>query len=198
MARKITTKAFDYIDSKLKANGAAQDAIARKDARSLLNYAAEACVGIREVGGNNKGPLVQEIQKTVDNKASSEAWCMAFVQTMLAYVEKKLGVKSPIFESEHCLTVWGKTSKVQRVKSIPLPGAIIIWQHGKTTNGHTGFVMEFAGKTFEAVEGNTESGIVGDKVVRDGGGVYRTIRSTKKNGDMTIVGYLKPFAEVAK
>ena len=45
--------------------------------------AAEACVGIREQGGNNKGPLVELMQKTVDGKAQAEAWCMAFVQSML-------------------------------------------------------------------------------------------------------------------
>lgn len=194
MGRKITDKAFQYIDEKLKHNGAAQDAILRKDARSLLIYASEACVGIREQGGNNRGPLVQEIQKTADGKAQGEAWCMAFVQTMLAYVERKLGVKSPIANGEHCMTVWNQTPKAQRVKMIPLPGAIIIWKKGTTQNGHTGLVMEFAGKTFEAVEGNTEQGIVGGTVERDGGGVYRTQRNATGTGTMKVVGYLKPFA----
>lgn len=193
-ARKITDKAFNHIDAKLKLNGAAQDAILRKDARSLLNYAAEACVGIREVGGNNKGPLVQEIQKTSNGSANSEAWCMAFVQTMIAYVERKLGVKSPIYNSEHCMTTWRNTPKAQRVKLVPLPGAIIIWKKGTSDSGHTGLVMEFAGKTFEAVEGNTESGVIGGKVERDGGGVYRTQRNSKGTGSMKVVGYLKPFA----
>ena len=150
------------------------------------------------MGGNNKGPMVSLIQKTVDGQATSEAWCMAFVETCLAYVEKKLGVVSPIYSSEHCLTVWAKTPKAQRVKLIPLPGAIIIWQHGTTESGHTGLVSEYRGKTMEAIEGNTEAGIVGGKVESDGGGVYITERNTTGTGKMKVVGYLKPFLEGSK
>jgi hypothetical protein len=44
-----------------------------------------------------------------------------------------------------------------------------------------------------AVEGNTESGIVGSKVERDGGGVYLAHRSMAGAGAMRLVGLLKPF-----
>jgi hypothetical protein len=80
------------------------------------------------------------------------------------------------------------------VKTLPLPGAIVIWKHGNGPSGHTGAVITSpSGGKFEAIEGNTEAGLVGGKVERDGGGVYRTHRSTGKVGNMSVVGYLKPF-----
>lgn len=190
--RQIEPKMVAYIDKKLENHGAAQDAIARKDARSLFIYVNEAMIGIREVGGNNSGAMVELIQETVGGHGR-EAWCMAFMMTGLAYCELKTGVKSPLFASEHCLTVWDKTPKSQRVKKIPAPGAIAIWRKGTSISGHTGVVIEWMGKTFEAVEGNTEQGINGGKVERDGGGVYRTIRNSVGTGNMKIVGFLKPF-----
>ena len=195
MQRVIEPKMIQFIDAKLAGNGLAQDAIAKKDARALFVCVLEVCVGIRESGGNNKGPMVELIQETV-GRAEREAWCMALIQTALAYVEHKLGVKSPIAVSEHCLTVWNSTPKKQRVKLVPARGAIIIWRKGSTTSGHTGIVLEYGHKAgkMSCIEGNTESGINKDGTInRDGGGIYRTERSSKANGSMKVVGFLKPF-----
>lgn len=192
--RKIEQKMVEFIDAKLASNGLAQAAIAKKDPRTLFRLAAEACVGIREKTGNNDGPMVELIQKTVDGKASHEAWCMAFMQTCLAYAEKKTGIRSPISSSEHCLTVWKNTPQEMRVRYSPLPGAIVIWQHGDSTSGHTGVVIGTDEMIFQAVEGNTTAGKdPNGKVIREGGGVYFTSRLRKGNGDMKVVGFLKPF-----
>lgn len=190
--RKITDKMFAFIDGKLKTNGAAQLAIANKEARNLLIYAAEACVGIKEEGGNNKGLYIVELQKTVDSKAGQEPYCMAAVQTWIAYVEKKLSVKSPIFSSEHCMTVFRSTSKVQRVKRTPAPGAIIIWKNGSSDSGHTGLVLDFQGdkRQMETVEANTGSGNM-----RDGDGIYIKQRSKARDGKLVVQGYLIPFSK---
>lgn len=190
--RKITDKMFKYIDKKLEKNGAAQLAVQKKDARSLLVYASEACVGIEEAG-NNKGTWVVELQKTVDNKAEQEPYCMGGVQTWITYVEKKLNITSPIFSSEHCLTTWEKSPKSQRVKSIPLAGAIIIWQHGKSRAGHTGIVTEWLDKKMETVEANTSGKDTINGVTREGSGVFQLIRSSTGSGSMKVVGFLKPF-----
>jgi hypothetical protein len=197
--RQIEAKMVKFIDAKLAGNGAAQQAIKDKDARSVFYYAAECCVGIRESGGNNKGPMVELIQETVGG-ADREAWCMSFVQTCLAYAELKTGKKSPIAVSEHCLTVWAKTPKTARVKFLPAAGAIIIWQHGASQSGHTGLFIEGLDpikdgyKSMGTIEGNTESGLTSSgSVERDGGGVYQTKRSMIKNGSMKVVGFLKPF-----
>lgn len=193
-ARNIETKMVAWIDKKLAGNGSAQHAIEMGDARSVFIHAVEACVGIREEGGNNKGPMVKLIQETLGG-ADSEAWCMAFMQTCIAYAEVKTGIVSPIYPSEHCLTTWGSTPKKQRVKTFPAQGAIIIWRHGSGPAGHTGMFSESTdGKTMHAIEGNTEGGLSPTGAVeRDGGGVYFTSRSMKGTGNMKVVGFLKPF-----
>lgn len=191
-ARDLEQGLLDFFDGKLKNNLLAQQAIKEKNARLLFLLAAQVSVGIREVGGNNKGPMVELIQKTIGG-ASREAWCMAFVQSCLEYAEEMTGVVSPLYVSEHCQTVWNKTAKTQRVKYHPLAGAIAIWRHGNTTNGHTGVLESADNKIFYAYEGNTESGLANGKVERDGGGVYRTQRGITGNGNMKIMGFLKPF-----
>ncbi|MFM6929950.1 MAG: hypothetical protein ACKOX6_15880 [Bdellovibrio sp.] len=203
--RSLRPEMIKFFDDKLKNNGLAQHAIDTKDARLLFTEAAKVCVGIREKTGNNDGPMVELIQKTVDGVASRESWCMAFVQTCLAYAELKTGLTSPIFCSEHCMTTFRKTSKNQRVKYNPLPGAIVIWQHydldektgtiTPTDQGHTGIVLGADELIFTAVEGNTTSGSNGANgpVVREGGGVYYTTRNRIKNGTMIVEGFLKPF-----
>lgn len=187
MARKILPELISIIDAKLKNNGSAQLAIQNKDARKVMLFAAQACVGESEQGGNNRGKFVELIQKTADGRASAEAWCMAFVQSMVAYAEIKTGAVSTLFTSEHCLTTWRKSKAADRVKKIPAPGAIIIWQKGSSENGHTGFLTEYLDKKMTTVEGNTGSNM------RDGDGVYSKTRSTKADGSMKVVGFIIPF-----
>jgi hypothetical protein len=191
--RNLPTELESFLDKSLEHNGLAQQALDKKDARALFRLAAEACVGIREQGGNNRGKFVELFQKTVDGKAQAESWCMAFVQSMLAYAEKKTGEKSPLVASEHCQTVFLQTKLDQRVKFSPLPGAIVVWQHGASSNGHTGIVTGCDEKVFHAIEGNTESGMSNGHVERDGGGVYSTVRDRVRSGDMKVMGFLKPF-----
>lgn len=191
--KKIEQKMIDFLLGKLKDNGLFIDAVNKRDARTVFRLAAQVCVGIRETGGNNSGPMVELIQETIGGH-SKEAWCMAFVQTCIAFAEYCTGVKSPVFASEHCLTVWEKTPKAQRVDKIPAAGAIVIWRHGTSSSGHTGIVESCDGVNFKAYEGNTESGVNPQNVVvRDGGGVYYTKRALKPTGSMKVVGYLKPF-----
>jgi hypothetical protein len=192
--RKVPTKLLAWIDNKLKGNGLAQHAIEQKDARTVMRLAAEACVGIREQGGNNRGPLVDLIQDVIGQEGKEHwAWCMSFVQVCIAYAEEKTGVKSPIIAHEHCLTVWNQSPKNLRCTADPLPGAIIVWRHGDTASGHTGILTSFGPDSMTAVEGNTESGVAGGKVERDGGGVYATKRSKTGAPAMRVMGFLKPF-----
>lgn len=190
--RLIEKDLVKFIDEKLKLNGMAQQAIKDRNPRALLIEAARACVGIREIGGNNKGPMVELMQETL-GRAGREAWCMSGVQSWIAYAEQKTGLLSPVYPSEHCLTVWNNTPKNQRVKFMPLPGAICIWRHGTSTSGHTGIILGCDDKIMQLVEANTEAGIVGSEVVREGGGIYVTERSRKGSGSMKVVGWIKPW-----
>ena len=183
-----------WLDGKLRENGLAQEAIRKQDtdsARVLFRLAAEVCVGIREVG-TNTGPMVKLLQDTI-NGPDPHAWCMSFVQTCLAYVENKTGHRSPVYPSELCMEVWERTFIVQRVKNIPLAGAIAIWRHGQSRKGHTGIVESADGSLFHAIEGNTTYSALEGTVVRDGGGVARTTRKFNPSGTMRLVGFLKPF-----
>lgn len=197
--RKLEPLLLDYLDNKLAANPVAKGAIANKLPRVLLMEAARATIGIREQGGNNDGYYVRLIQETVGT-AHREAWCMSLMQSLIGYVEVNLNVVSPVVVSEHCLTVWKETPHAQRVIHYPMPGAIIIWQHGKSQNGHTGLYLESfpsddpLHNNMITIEGNATKGLKPDGTIeRNGGGVYMCERSMKGNGDMHVLGFLKPF-----
>jgi len=212
--RNIKPELVEMIDNKLRDNGSAQQALKDKDARSLLVYVTEACVGEREEG-YNQGNFVELCQRTVDNVANKESWCMCFVESMISYVETKLGVTSPIYSAENCLEVWENTPDSQIVQNYPLRGAIVIWRHTKAEgakkiknptgigkreyrysgSGHTGFVLEYdyeeTVKKMTTIEGNTD-----DEGSSNGDGVYKKDRDKIKEGgksDLEVVGFLIPF-----
>lgn len=192
MSRKIENKMVTFLDAKLASNGLAQHAMATKDARLLFGLAAEACVGIKEVGGNNQGPMVELIQETV-GRAEGEPWCASFVQTCLAYAELKTGIQSPIFETEHVQTMWGK-SKLQRVKFSPLKYAIVCWAYEDSSSGHTGILIENNRESYmRTVEGNTNA-----DGHRDGNGVFFKKRSWIRDGKLIKLGFLIPFPRETK
>jgi hypothetical protein len=184
--RNIEKKLVEWLDVKLSLNGYAQKAIENKDARTLFRLAAESCVGIKE-SSNNSGTMVELFQETIGS-ANKEAWCMAFIQSCLAYAERKTGVKSPIAATEHCMTCWNESPKSCRVKKIPAPGAIIIWRHGAGPAGHTGVMLEYMNTKMATCEGNTS-----DSNMREGDCVALKTRSTTATGKMRVIGYLKPF-----
>lgn len=145
-------------------------------------------IGVKETGGDNHGARVEEFQKAVDGKAQSESWCMAFVQWAIKLVEVQMNVSSPIFSSEHCRTVWNNSPALRVDK--PFPGCVVIWQHGNTTNGHTGVVTSVTDTNISTVEGNTSTG---KGVDRNGDGVYARIRTKTGSGEMKVIGFLDPF-----
>jgi hypothetical protein len=151
---------------------------------------ARKWVGVKEATGHNDGVEVEKFQKAVDGKAQGESWCMAFVQFCLQQVEAAEQVRTNVFSSEHCLTVWNKTP-VEHRSETPAAGYIVIWQHGDTTQGHTGIVTGVVNaNTFSTIEGNTGSGA---GVIRDGDGVYNRSRELTGAGTMKVVGFLNPF-----
>lgn len=191
--RQIKPELIEFLDKKLEKNGLAQMALKNKDARTLFRLAAESCVGITELSGRNDGKMVRLLQETYGS-ASGEPWCMALVQSCLAYAEVKCKVKSPVTASELCTHVWNTTPKKQRVKLLPLAGAIAIWQDVGKSTGHTEIVISCDGKTFSAVGGNT-SGTTkpGEAVNRDGNACVYTVRSMKSSAKRKLLGFLRPF-----
>jgi hypothetical protein len=164
-------------------------------ARTALNY-----VGVTELGGNNKGQMVERFQRAVDGRAYGEPWCMAFVQycldeakDMVEFMFQMSLPKSEIKESEHCMTVWNK-SPVTLQKLNPEIGDIVIWQkydhRTPTTSGHTGIVVNVWNETtIQTVEGNTSN-----KSQRDGDAVESKTRSIVTDiGSLKLKGFLSPY-----
>jgi hypothetical protein len=198
MPRKIQTNAVALIDNLLANDHLAQDSIVRKRARQLFVQATVACLGIKEKP-KNKGLEVELFLKTVGLSAG-DAWCMAFMQTCVAYAELKTGRSSPLCASGACMQVWNKSPVVQRVQNIPLAGAIAIWQHlHDPIHGHTGMVLDCDGVSFHAIEGNMSDGTedLSGEVGQTGDGVGFTHRRVDlfnpQRGDMQLLGFLKPF-----
>ena len=190
--RVIQPKMISYLEWKLENNGLYLDAVKRKDARLISILAMQSCVGKREETGNNDGLFIELVQQTVDGIDSREAYCMAGVQTGVAFAEYKTGILSKLPPGEHCMTVW-RAGKLIRVVGQPQAGDVIIWNHAGGDSGHTGMAYEVLPSLFKAVEFNTTSGKVGSSIVREGGGIYNTERSYKQIGDMVPQGFLRPF-----
>jgi hypothetical protein len=195
--RNIEPALVDHIRGKLQPIGLFQQALADRDARLIYLLANQALVGVRERTGNNDGPLVELMQETIGGH-SRESWCMSGQQSAVAFAEEMTGIHSLIYPSESCMEVWTNTPVALRVKTVPLPGAMTIWQHGTTWQGHTGCTgaFDYARRRFESYEGNTNAGTVDGKIVREGGGFYFVTRAEKGEGTMRVKGWLKPFAPV--
>lgn len=191
--RKIHPEMRKFLDEKLKGDALAAHAIKTRNPRLLMVRAASVCVGIVEATGKNDGRIIELIQKT-SGGGKGDAYCMFACQTWIAYAEDMFQMKSPVFGSGHCLTVWNNTPAEHRVRFIPLPGAIAIYRHGSTTNGHAETVIAADEGTFHAVGANTTAGTnTAGSIVRDGGGIHFTERSMKPSGSMRLLGFLKPF-----
>lgn len=198
MSRVISAPTFKLVEERLKNNELAQTFIEQKQARQLFVEVIKSFVGVKELQPN-RGKEVQMFQSTL-GLATGEPWCMAFQQTGIAYVEKKLKIKSPVLASGLCTKVWAETPTGQRVQVLPLAGAIAIWKHvSSKTAGHTGMVLDCDGLSFHAIEGNIAVGSISinEQVAEDGQGVRFTHRRydlyNTNYGDMLLLGSLKPF-----
>lgn len=176
------TESF-FVPSNIKVQKRIEDLLTK----ALLDEATK-WIGVHETGGNNKGKEIEAFQKAVDGQASGEAWCMAFVQYCIKQVEAAQGTKSSIFRTEHCLTCWQKSPTSIRLSN-PEIGSVVIWQHGTSTSGHTGFFKGFdKDGNMLTIEGNTNS-----EGSSEGDGVYAKVRNRKADGTLNVVGFLKVF-----
>jgi hypothetical protein len=196
--RKAVKELVSLIDKKLQHNGLAQQAIKEKDARTLVWLAATAMVGIKEFSGKNDGYEVGLIQSVVGGP-ERWPWCASFVMACIMYAEVKTGKKSPVVATEHAQSIWWMTPKIQRVKAIPLAGAIIVWGYkdskGKlTVKGHTEIVIGADIKVIRCIGGNTSGTTSPNQAVnREGNGAFYTVRDYKSTAKKQYLGCVKPF-----
>lgn len=184
MARKIHPDLLKFMLNRIPAD---RSWLAKQDPTEVMLIGSKTLLGVEEEGGN-QGRVVELIQQTVDGKASKEAWCMAAVQTCIAFAEALTGKQSPIGTSEHCLTVYKKSLDHAAVR--PARGNVVIWQHGSGPQGHTGLIASCNEQFMTTLEGNTSNGA---GINRDGDGFYMRMRPYSPVGDMNIKGYLAVF-----
>jgi len=161
----------------------------RDDARAALANIAGSFVGVTEVGGDNRGPDVEQFQKAVDGKASGEPWCMAFIMFCIQRAEAETGILSAVFRSELVKHVWDHSPDDHK-SQVPTMGSLIIWQYGDSGLGHAGIVEAVLRDQVQTIEGNTGPGA---GVQREGDGVYRKVRPLHDVGKMTLKGFLRVF-----
>lgn len=197
--RKIEKELEGILDAKLAEIRLKEllEAIDKKDGNKIVWLANEAleAMRVREKTNGNDGHMVELIQETV-GKSEKEPWCMAQQQSCIAYAETKLGIASKVIASESVMSTWSNSPKECQVKLENIQaGDIVIWQYGTSWRGHTGAVGGWLEKlkSFMAIEGNTSSGTVGSEIVREGGGTYKTKRSTGSVGTMHLRGFLRAF-----
>lgn len=197
--RSIEPDFVSYIDAKLRNNAAAQAAIKAKDFRQVMVFAAEACVGFRERTGRNDGEQIEWVQETVGG-SSNEPYCVGGVESVVAYAELKTGIKSPLIATELATGLWNATPVELRVKNIPLPGAIAIWQDRdprtkkRKYTGHAEIVRSAANTKWYGVGFNTSgASYPGGPVVREGNGVYYTTRNYEDTPGRVLLGFIKPL-----
>lgn len=137
-------------------------------------------VGVRERGGPNRGPRVDEYLRNVglDPTRGSYPWCASFVYFCFTRAATRLGVRNPCFKTAGVMKLWWRSPESALVlnqheagaRGLVRPGAIFIVDHGEG-KGHTGLVERVDHDAVHTIEGNTDPG-----GGREGDGVYRRVR----------------------
>ena len=179
--RNLPKELKDYFDSKIpKLEG--------MPAQNLLLLAAKSCVGITEIGGDNKGPMVELFQKDV-GQAMGQSWCLDFLQSVISYVENEQGITSPLAATESVVDLWNRSKNYCAIVN-PIPGDIILWQKAGTATGHCGMIIAADSYNYYTIEGNTSDS---QDIERNGDGVFAKKRP--KGGLKTFIelGFLRVF-----
>jgi hypothetical protein len=147
---------------------------------------AQAEIGVREQGGNNRGARIVTYQQATELPPGAWAWCAAFVDYAIAEWLRSPGVVAwlglarepeewrPKTARAYGLTEWAKarpkTTTVLTERDKAEPGDLVTFDFS-----HVGIVLEDDGKNLVTVEGNTNGR--GDRDSENGDGVWRKIRT---------------------
>ena len=130
---------------------------------------AELCddIGVHEVGGNNRGPMVEAIQQN-EGFDDPVAWCALTVEFCCDAANIDLGPRGATSARVSAWYDWAKANG--RLRTRPKRGYLCGLLHSDRT-GHIGGVVGSEYNKVLSIEGNTSSGDKGSQ--RDGGGMYR-------------------------
>ncbi len=175
---KLDTKknvSIDTDDSRL-------DDIELNDYINRIIEAARADLGVREIGGNNAGPRVEQMLKAV-GFGKGAPWCAAAVSAWW----RKAGILNPNtrgFDGDAACVNWKTWAQKNGLWTRnPVVGGAIVYRGynkdlKKFTECHIGVVINYNPTTGEIVtiEGNT----VAQGFNREGGGVYQKVTTLKQ------------------
>jgi hypothetical protein len=125
-------------------------------------------VGVRESGGQNRGPEV-ELYLAAAGGEPGESWCAAFLYWCFRRASNVLMVPNPCPRTVGAQNVY-KLAEPRFRRTSPARGAIFVMDHGHGL-GHVGFVdTAYPDGTISTVEGNTnrDGARNGDSVWRHG------------------------------
>lgn len=179
--RVLSTHLKEYLDGLF---------CSQTDPHLLLLEVAFKLIGVHEEGKND-GKMVTLFQKTVGG-SFHEPWCLSFIQSIIAYVEDRLSIESPLTATEHVLNLWNSSPRICRTET-PQKGHLVLWKLNNTTSGHCGIITDITATHFETIEGNTSSA---ESINREGDGVYLKQRTKEGMGHFTRLGILCPFPTI--
>ena len=158
--------------------------------KKLANIAA-AEIGVREVGGNNRGPKIVEYQSATWLKPAPWPWCAAFVcwvikkwledpsvrESLSVHTDKVLEKWRPKTAAAFDFANWAKERNLAVLSRFAraLAGDLAIFDFS-----HIGVVIRDQSKgstQIVTVEGNTNN--KGERDSNSGDGVWRKIRPTR-------------------
>lgn len=157
----------------------------------MLRRVASGCIGVTEIGGDNKGPLVELFQATV-GRPEGQSWCLDFLQACIAYVEEIKEIESALPATELCMGLWTYAPSENK-SDTPKLSDLVVWQYGDTMHGHVGLISDISanGDFITTIEGNT----TGSKGLdTNGDGVFQKTRRRFGMGQFRELGFLRVFA----
>lgn len=136
-------------------------------AKDCLLDEARKLLGIKEVGGNNRGPEVERIIVSSGGKPG-QAWC--------AYTQVFIHKKCRLSYANGMALSWFIKPRIIHKNQYLTGDVFSVYNSGLRRIGHIGLIEQVlpSGKFIVTIEGNTSGG-----GSREGDGVYRLTRSTK-------------------
>lgn len=128
---------------------------------------ARSQLWVREVGGDNRGQVVEHYLGVV-GLAPGNPWCAAFV----AWVGSASVPRWPLPRTGGCQALKEAAERARLLRDRPAPGSVfLIWRPALHRFAHTGFVVGAVAEGWKTLEGNTnpDGG-------REGYGVFERVR----------------------
>ena len=166
----------------------------QKSAATLIIEKALKCLGETETP-NNSGFVDKAFEAAMKSTGwqKGESWCCYFTELIWkeAYAGNDFILKEldRLFSASATKTYSNFRQSGFKVSPDPVPGALILFQHGHTWMGHAGIVVDIAKDFVITVEGNTNT-----NGSREGTAVCQKTRKLNQpqGPGLNILGFVHP------